>query len=107
MFFLLANVEILGHLYSLNSVESGVNLKIQSAHKNVYRLTNLSLAFPTITDFSMKRQLMTGCSAAERPSWEVPGVLSTLQPLGRLAFGKVFRVGHFGVPSGLSAWPGH
>lgn len=32
----------------------------------------LSLAFPTITDFSMKRHLTTGCAAAEGAS----GVLS-------------------------------
>lgn len=57
-------MEMFGNLYSLTFAESRVNLGIQSTHKNVYQLTNLSLAFPTIAGFSVKMQLMIGHHAA-------------------------------------------
>lgn len=52
---------------ALNSTESESNLRTPSAHKNIYQLTNLSLAMPRIIDISMKRQLMTGWGTEGRP----------------------------------------
>lgn len=66
--FLVANVEILRNLYSLNSAEPGGNSIIQSAHKSVYQLTNLSLACPTILISQQEEVSDDSGSTGERSS---------------------------------------
>lgn len=98
-------------IYNLNSTEPGVSSIIQSAHKNVCQLTNLSLACPTIIDFSIKRNLMTVTvlkkDLAVHRIWKVPQITVCPVASGSLAFGKGPRVGHFGVPSSALSRPGH
>lgn len=86
MLFLVANVETFGNPYSLNSAAPGANSIIQSAHKNAYQLTNLSLAFPTLIDFSIKEHLMTAAvlekGRAGPSAWRVIQSESVPWPLG-------------------------
>lgn len=106
----LVNVEIFKNLYSLNSVEPGVNSRIQSAQKHVYQLTNLSLAFPTILDFSMKRHLMMDWMLQKGLAvhWICKVTRSIISwPSEWLALGKVFRISHSGVLSFAPSWSGH
>lgn len=112
MFFLVVKGETLRNLYSLNSVASGLNLRTESAHKSVYQFTNLSLAFPTITEFSMKTQLMTGCSTEERLSstqcvHSPRGRCPSGSTLGTGSWQRIQRLATLGVLSLLPTWLSH
>lgn len=83
---------MLRDICSFGSTEPGMSSVIQSAHKKAYQLAKLSLALPTITDFSIKRNLVTvrvlQSGLAVPRTAQPPGVLSVPRPRGHRRWAK-------------------
>lgn len=100
-------MEILRNIYSLNAAEPGGELNNLIIRENVNQLTNLSLAFPTIIDFSIKRHLMTVPMLQKGLAVRRACKVTQTAAVRPTASGSLPRVDNSGIPSSDASRLGH